>query len=80
LSKTATISEVILNPRIFLEEQSKDEFIDEILRLRQENEALQKENYDVKKKLKPSFIKENSYKKKAGCQGPRTLNYALAWG
>ena len=38
----ATTSNVFLDPRIFLEEQSKDELIDEILRLRQEKEALQK--------------------------------------
>ena len=60
----ATTSDVILDPRIFLEEQSKDELIDEILRLRQEKEALQKENEELKKKIKPSFIKENGYKKK----------------
>jgi len=60
----ATTSNVFLDPRIFLEEQSKDELIDEILRLRQEKDALPKENEELKKKLKPSFVKESGYKKK----------------
>jgi transposase len=60
----ATTADVFLDPRIFLKDQSKDELIDEILRLRQEKEALRKENEDLKKKLKPSFIKENGYQKK----------------
>lgn len=60
----ATTPDVILDPRIFLEEHSKDELIDEILSLRQEKEALRKENEELKKKLKPSFVKENGYQKK----------------
>jgi len=60
----ATTADIILDSRIFLEDQSKDELIDEILRLRQEKETLEKELGELKKKLKPSFIKENGYKKK----------------
>ena len=59
-----TTSGIFLDPRIFLEEQSKDELIDEILRLRQEKGVLEKELDELKKKLKPSFIKESGYKKK----------------
>ena len=60
----ATTADVILDPRIYLEDQSKDELIDEILRLREEKETLEKELGELKKKLKPAFIKENGYKKK----------------
>ena len=59
-----TTADVILDPRIFLEEHSKDELIDEILSLRKEKADLQKENEELKKKLKPSFVKENGYQKK----------------
>ena len=59
-----TTSDVILDPRIFLEDQSKDKLIDEILKLRKEKEDLQKEVEDLKKKLKPSFVKETGYKRK----------------
>lgn len=37
--------------RIILEEESKDDLIEEVLRLRKENEALKKENGDLKEKL-----------------------------
>jgi len=60
----ATTPDVILDPRIFLEDHSKDELIDEILSLRKEKEDLQKELVELKKKLKSSFVKENGYKKK----------------
>lgn len=52
------------SPRIFLIEQSKDELIDEILRLRKEKEELQKQLEDLKKQIKPAFIKIPVYKKK----------------
>lgn len=58
-------------PRIFLTEQSKDELIDEILRLRQEKQSweqekqqLEKQLEDLKKQVKPAFIKIPVYKKK----------------
>ncbi len=50
--------------RVFLAEQSKDELIDEILRLRKEKEELQKQLEDLKKQIKPAFIKIPAYKPK----------------
>ncbi len=54
-----------------LAEELKDELIDEILRLRQEKEAwerekqrLEKQLEDLKKQIKPAFIKIPIYKKK----------------
>src|SRR3989338_8899559 len=49
---------------ILLAEQSKDELIEEILRLRRENETLKKENEDLKKQVKPEFVKNPLYQKK----------------
>lgn len=51
-------------PRVFLAEQSKDELIDEILRLRKEKEELQKQLEDLKKQIKPAFVKIPAYKPK----------------
>ena len=57
--------------RLQLAEESKDELIDEILRLREEkqklaqkNQELQKQLEDLKKQTKPAFIKIPVYKKK----------------
>ena len=60
------------NSRLLLAEQSKDELIDEILKLRQEketlamkNETLAKQLEDLKKQVnKPAFIKVPVYQKK----------------
>ena len=51
-------------PRVFLAEQSKDELIDEILRLRKEKEELQKQLEELKKQIKPAFVKIPIYQKK----------------
>ena len=51
-------------PRVFLAEQSKDELIDEILKLRREKEELQKQLEELKKQIKPAFIKIPIYQKK----------------
>lgn len=50
--------------RVLLAEQSKDELIDEILRLRQEKEELQKQLEELKEQIKPAFIKAPVYKPK----------------
>lgn len=57
--------------RLLLAEESKDELIDEILKLRQEkqkltqkNQELEKQLEDLKKQSKPAFIKIPVYKRK----------------
>lgn len=50
--------------KILLAEQSKDELIEEILKLRRENETLKKENEDLKKQIKPEFVRVTVYQKK----------------
>lgn len=60
------------SPRVFLAEQSKDELIDEILRLRQEKQTWEKEKQKLERQLedlkrqinKPAFIKVPVYQKK----------------
>lgn len=60
------------NPRLLLAEESKDELIDEILKLRQEKQIweqekqkLEKQLEDLKKQVnKPAFVKIPVYKKK----------------
>lgn len=60
------------NPRLLLAEESKDELIDEILKLRQEKQVWEKEKQKLEKQLedlkkqinKPAFIKVSVYKKK----------------
>lgn len=51
-------------PRLALAEQSKDELIDEILRLRQKVRDLETENEELRKKTKSAFVKETGYQKK----------------
>lgn len=50
--------------RLLLAEESKDELIDEILRLRKEKEELQKQLEELKKQIRPAFIKIPVYQKK----------------
>ena len=51
-------------PRLILAEQSKDELIDEILRLRQRNQELEAENEALKGKTKSAYVQETGYQKK----------------
>jgi len=67
----ATAATLLQDSRAFLAEQSKDELIDEILRLRQEKQSweqekqrLEKQLEDLKKQIKPAFIKVPVYRKK----------------
>src|SRR3989338_11131045 len=57
--------------RLLVAEESKDELIDEILRLREEKQSWEKEKQklekqleDLKKQIKPAFIKIPIYKRK----------------
>lgn len=60
------------NPRLLLAEESKDELIDAILKLRDEKQKLAQKNQELEKQLedlrkqvnKPAFIKIPLYKKK----------------
>jgi len=52
------------NPRLLLAEESKDELIDEILKLREEKRKLEKQLEELKKQIKPAFIKIPVYKRK----------------
>ena len=64
LTEMVTATHPRQTTRILLAEQSKDELIDEILRLRKEKEELEKQLEELKKKIKPAFIKVSVYKKK----------------